>query len=447
MHLNALLDVDVVAVESDDELSLLLELQAPQSAAQAARPPRTLQVVLDRSGSMDGGPLEAAKRALVDLVGRLDPQDRFGLVAFDDRVDVVVPSGPVGDGNAVRHAIAAVHPRGMTNLSSGLIRGIEEARRTKGDGGATILLLSDGHANEGQTDPDVLGSFSGAVRRDRMTIGAIGIGAHYDEALLSAVAAGGAGNVHFAAEPDAIGGALAEEVDGLLDQVVQAASLGVTPGPAMRSVTLFNDLPVSPLADGFVVELGDFSAGEDRRLLLSADVPALADLGLAEVCRLTLRWTDVATMQTQTVEVPVHVGVVPGDAAAGRIAKPEVRTEFAYQQAQRSRKDAADALRRGDRDAASALLRDAGEGLSAVAAAAPASLAGALVEESALLVEAADEAQWDDLGVSAKRQETSFHRNARKRGSAADAGRRAREDEARRRGASGRSGGGGATGG
>ncbi|WP_022926746.1 vWA domain-containing protein [Patulibacter americanus] len=363
MHLSALLDVEVVAVEAEDELSVLLELQAPQSEAQAARPAHTLQVVLDRSGSMGGGRLEAAKRGLRELVGRLDPKDQFGLVTFDNEVRVDVPCGPLTDRDAVLRAIDRVHVRGSTNLSAGLIRGIEEARDAKGDGGATVLLLSDGHANNGATDPDVLRDLATGARRDGMTLSTIGIGLGYDEVLLSEIAAGGTGNAHFAEEADATAAALASEVDGLLDQVVQAATLTVKPSADVRSVTLYNDLPVSEVDGGFRVELGNFMSGEDRKLLLRVAIPAKADLGLARVCDLRLRWTDVATLKTQTVDVPVHVGVVPGDEAAGRIPNATVRTEFEYQRAQKSRKEASDALRRGDRDAASGLLAGSADAL------------------------------------------------------------------------------------
>ncbi|MET8355293.1 MULTISPECIES: VWA domain-containing protein [unclassified Micromonospora] len=74
---------------------MLVELTAPTASARAAaRPASTLQVVLDRSGSMARGRLDGAKTALLGLIDKLDPGDNFGLVAFDDRVEVAVAAGP-----------------------------------------------------------------------------------------------------------------------------------------------------------------------------------------------------------------------------------------------------------------------------------------------------------------------------------------------------------------
>ena len=101
MKINALLDVNVVAHETEDEVAVLLELEAPAALADATRPQASLQVVLDRSGSMGGAPLEGAKKALVALVRRLEPTDNFGLVTFDDSAQVVVPAGPLADKDAV----------------------------------------------------------------------------------------------------------------------------------------------------------------------------------------------------------------------------------------------------------------------------------------------------------------------------------------------------------
>ena len=58
------LDFDVVAVESHDTLSVLLDLTAPSGDPTRTRPPANLQIVLDRSGSMRGERLDAAKTAI-----------------------------------------------------------------------------------------------------------------------------------------------------------------------------------------------------------------------------------------------------------------------------------------------------------------------------------------------------------------------------------------------
>lgn len=97
MQLSTHLDCDLIAVESADELTLLVEINAPAPPHSLTRPPATLQIVLDRSGSMAGERLDGAKTALLSLIDRLEPTDNFGVVAFDNDVQVVVPAGPLTD--------------------------------------------------------------------------------------------------------------------------------------------------------------------------------------------------------------------------------------------------------------------------------------------------------------------------------------------------------------
>src|SRR6476659_6365083 len=131
MHITTQLDLDVIAIERDDQLSLLVELTAPTPEPAAERSPRTLVVVLDRSGSMAGERLDGAKAALTALVDRLDPADRFGLVTFDDDVTVEIAAAPMTDKGATKRRIDGVQPGGMTNLSAGYLRGLQEAQRAK----------------------------------------------------------------------------------------------------------------------------------------------------------------------------------------------------------------------------------------------------------------------------------------------------------------------------
>jgi len=352
MDLNAKLDFNVVAVDQGEMVNLLLEIAAPGLEGGRRRDPARLQVVLDRSGSMAGGQLVTALQAIDSLIGRLGPDDVFGLVVFDDHVDVAVPSGPVRDGSAIRQVLHQIYPGRTTNLSGGLLRGIQECARTAGDRASTLVLLSDGHANRGVTDHRQLADFAAGAGGDRITISTIGIGAGYDEDLLEAISRGASGNSHFAENGDEAGAHLASEVEGLLEQVAQAVSLTVRPEGSVSQVRLFNDLSVSQIDGGFMVELGELVADENRKLLFEIDVPDIATLGPAQVCEIELRWVDTATMESKLATIPVNVNVVPGDQAAGRVRDAEVETELTFQTVQRAKQQATDDIARGDYDSA-----------------------------------------------------------------------------------------------
>ncbi|GAA2366337.1 hypothetical protein Cme02nite_30280 [Catellatospora methionotrophica] len=400
MHITAHLDVDVVAVETDDQLSVLIELTAPPAPeAEGPRPPSTLQVVLDRSGSMGGARLDGAKTALINLVDRLDPQDNFGLVAFDDRVEVTVPAGPLTDKLAVKRAIAELQARGSTDLSAGYLRGLQEAKRVAGAGGATLLLVSDGRANAGVTDPDALSGVAAKAYADKVTSSTLGFGLGYDERLLSAIARGGVGNELFAEEADTASALIAGEVDGLLSQTAQAASLQITLSPQVRAVRIANDLPVTTTGNTVLAELGGFYADETRKLLLVFDIPAIAALGLAQVATCEFTWVELPGLTQHTVSVPLHVNVVPGDQAAGRIPDPVVRTELVYLQVQEAKRRASRHLSAGASDAALAEINRARGAVTDALAAAPAYLRADLDEEVSSLNYLA---QQTELGMTAR---------------------------------------------
>ena len=413
MQVNAHLDVDVVAVEQEDEVTVLLELAAPAAAADSARPPAGVEVVLDRSGSMDGERLDAAKQALVRLVDRLQPGDRFGLVAFDDEVRVVVPAGELRDRAAARSAIAALPSGGMTNLSGGLLRGLQEARRVAGPAGSTVLLLSDGHANAGETDAERLAAVAAGARARGITTSTVGIGLGYDERLLADLARGGQGSHVFAEHGDGAAAAVAGEVEGLLSKTVQAASLLVRPAAPVESVTVWNDLPGHAVDGGIMVEVGDLWAGEERRLVLGFAVPAKPALGLARVAELELRWVELPGFAERTATIPVHVNVVPGDAAAGRIPDMRVRTELVYQQVQEAKRRASEALRDGDAGAAAVAYAAAGGRLDELLAECP---SADLAAERGVVAELRDRAGAGEAAWAAKFGRMDQARKSRTRG-------------------------------
>jgi Ca-activated chloride channel homolog len=417
MKINALMGVDLVAVEGNEGLSALIELTAPEAPAQDTDgTPSTLVVVLDRSGSMAGDRLEGAKRALLSLVDRLSPTDRFGLVTFDDQARLDVPAATLADKPPVKAAIAHIHPGGTTNLSAGYLRGLQEARRAAGDEGATVLLISDGHANAGITDADRLADVATTYSRQHVTTSALGYGLGYDERLLTAVAEGGRGNEHFAENPDAAAALMASELTGLLSQTIQAASLTIRTSPHVRAVRIANDLDVTPVANGLQVELGSLWAGEERKLVLVFDVPQLPALGLTEVATLELRYVDTVALEEETVTIPLHVNVVPGDEAAGRTLNPVVATELAFQEAQRAKREASRRLYDGDASGAADHLRAAGSAITLAMQVAPDELKGELSEEASVIEQMLDEARYGEATRASKFLSSDAVRKSRQRG-------------------------------
>ncbi len=416
MHVEAHLDIDAVAVETAEEVNVLVRLTAPVLARDAERSPAALVVVLDRSGSMSGDRLAAAREALTALVDRLDPRDRFGVVVFDDRVDVVVPAGAVVDKRALKAAIAGVAARGSTDLSAGYLRGLQEARRVARGDVARVLLVSDGHANAGVTDPDLLGSIARQACAAGVSTTTLGMGLGYDEAVLSAIAREGVGAELFAEGADTAVALVAREVDGLLGQSVQAASLLVRMDPAVAAVRVANDLPTHVVESGVLVELGAFLSGESRTVVLGFAVPGMAALGLARIAELELRFVQLPELVEHVVTVPVHVNVVPSDVVAARVPDPVVRSEVVFQEAQRAKREASRHLREGRTDEA---LRVLGVARSAVAAPMPAVMpaqAQDLSTEAATLEAMIAEATRGSVSRASKLMSSDAARKSRTRG-------------------------------
>ena len=354
----------LVAVEAEHDVNVMLELTAPAPEPSTVRPPIAIALVLDRSGSMSGEPLETAKRAAIWLVERLGPNDRVAVVTFDNQVDLVSP--PVAPGPGLTAAIKAIHPGGMTNLSGGWLKGREVLAGLDAAMPRTLILLTDGHANEGITEPR---SWSGSPtrrRRDRITTTTIGFGDGFDEDLLLAMADAGRGNAHYAATVEELPAIFAKEITGLTKLVAQNVSIELRPRPAVEVVTIWNDHPTTPVAGGLQIALGDAYAGDVRRLVFALRIPHLASFGPASVADCVLRYTAVgAAVEQHTVTIPVIVNVVSATEAAAQAPDFAVHEEVQLLTAARARDEAIRRADAGDVGGAAAYLRATASNLAA----------------------------------------------------------------------------------
>ena len=426
MNVKAHLDVDLVALESTDHITLMLDLTAPISDLASKRAGQAVQVVLDRSGSMEGAPLESAKGSLLKLVDRLAPQDSFGLVAFDDQSLVIAPTRTMADHHlpSLRKAIREMQTGGSTDISSGYLMGLRELNRVNSASASTLMLISDGHANAGEQDPKVFANIATQSATKRITTSTIGLGTGYDETILESLAQGGGGQHRFASTIDEAVGAIAAEVNDLLDKSAVNAVLRVKPlagSAGIPAIEVLQRLPYWKDGDTYVVQLGDLYAGENRRFVIDIQVPQMSALGLAKIAEITVEYLNLAEMIEVSVTMPVQVNVVPADIAAGRVADPIVRAERLIIEAQSEKALATDEIRAGKSKDAASRLKGTAEKLRREASLIPANDERSAESLNIIIAEAdemeslAKSAEFDDANYSSKVMTQSFSKGTRSR--------------------------------
>lgn len=138
---------EFTAVPCDDshKLLCLTHLTAPAAGDKGddARPPVTVSAVIDRSGSMSGEKLQLVQRTLHFVIRELRPEDRLGIIAYDDTVTEPLPlTHMTPEGKEIANvAVDRIVPGGCTNLSGGLFAGLDQVAgrplqlNAYGDGG------------------------------------------------------------------------------------------------------------------------------------------------------------------------------------------------------------------------------------------------------------------------------------------------------------------------
>lgn len=246
---------------------LLVSYTAPEATPRAERVPVNVALVLDRSGSMDGErKFELACQATKQALAMLRPDDRFTLVVFDTDIDTLARAQHA-TATAKRDALAAlseIGPRGGTDLCGGWMTACEAlAEGLAADSVSRALLLTDGQANHGETDPERLALHASALRARGIATSTFGVGSDFDERLLENIAHEGGGNFSFIASAEQIAEFLTGELGEALETTVRGANLEITL-PAGASATPLNRFRHAMTPSGKLrVQLGDLVSGQE----------------------------------------------------------------------------------------------------------------------------------------------------------------------------------------
>jgi Ca-activated chloride channel family protein len=385
MEADYMLDYDVLAAACEHHLYLLACIKAKSQHTAASRSPINLSVVLDRSGSMEGDKLKYVKEATQVLVQRLGANDRFSLVTYNHRVQVNISPGPVIHKDEINRAIRAIQAVGRTNLSGGWLRGCQSvAEGSEGEGIGVertkegsidrvlrrvgilrrprrdapvrgqinrVLLLTDGLANEGVTDPRRLAEMARQKRRKGITTTTMGVGMDFNEDLLAHMGSEGGGAFYFIDYPDQASQIFDQELGDMLSVVGQNLEITLTLSPDVQMVRQLNTYPADATDRGTTFRLGDLYAEEAKSLLLELRIPALEELGEVELARLRFDYDELGEegVAHQTLVLPIAAKIVPeADYDKDQVPNPEVVRMALLLRAARAREEAIGHADRGD---------------------------------------------------------------------------------------------------
>jgi Ca-activated chloride channel family protein len=259
----------------------LVEVTAPPASEATTRPRVNVAFVLDRSGSMSGrNKIDLAKRALHEGIERLAATDRFAVVVYDHEVDVVAPGRAAADGarHDAHRALSDIGPRGNTDLAGGWLRGAEQvASGLDPEAVNRVLLLTDGLANTGITDPLELERHARELRVRGVSTSTFGVGEDFNAELLGSMADAGGGAYRFIRHAEEIPALIRSEVGELLEVTARGVDLRVR-GPEGLRLECLSPYALDRGSRESVVHLGDMVADQVVRLVLSFGFP-LGEVG------------------------------------------------------------------------------------------------------------------------------------------------------------------------
>lgn len=163
-----------------------------------------LVLVIDKSGSMAGGPqgvnnMELAKEAAIRATEMLTKQDQIGVIAFDGAPWVVVEAQNVDDLAGIQEKISRIQADGGTDILQGLLSANDQFKKinTKRK---HIILLTDGHSGHQDDYEALIQEF----KDQKITVSTVAIGDGADQGLLEYIANLGKGRHYFSNDPTSI---------------------------------------------------------------------------------------------------------------------------------------------------------------------------------------------------------------------------------------------------
>lgn len=237
------------------------------------RAPINVCLCIDRSGSMEGEPLEYVKRACEFVVDMLEPNDILSIVTFEEQVDVLMPARRVVNKGLVKEHIRRLEVGNTTNLYDGLMAGCMQIAAVQAHTPgyvSRVLLLTDGEPTAGLKDFASIVQQVAQQKSQGISITALGFGNEYNEELMAGIARRSGGNYYYIQRPDLLPEVFRRELETLMTIVAKNVRVRFQLSRWVNSRQVYGYQPAFS-GRSIEVDVPDLERGTVRTVLLETE--------------------------------------------------------------------------------------------------------------------------------------------------------------------------------
>ncbi len=325
----------VAAANGPAREAYLVEVSASGATMGAGRLPLNLCLVIDRSGSMEGEPLNYVKQACGYVVDLLNPNDVLSIVTFEETVEVLMPPRRVVNKQLVKEHIQRLEPGNTTNIFDGLTLGVQQLLSVPNEGRLSrLLLLTDGEPTAGIKDFNSIVNVVATKKDNGVTCTALGFGPEYNEELIAGLARRSGGNYYYIQRPELIPEVFRKELERMMTVVGRNLRLKLDFSRWVQIRQVYNN-QVPMTGRSFEIGLVDLERGSRVDTVMELEFPN-HPVGTFRIAKATLTYEDSVTNRQEQVVQDVVIDFTSDTFKLNIPQDPRVAQEVEVAQASKS---------------------------------------------------------------------------------------------------------------
>ena len=300
-------------VYRDGPREVIVEVEIKGAKPQETfRTPVNLSVVLDHSGSMAGAKIEKARQAACVALDRLEPDDTFSLVIFDNTAEVILPPERAGSRehrDEMKARIERIQPGGSTALYAGVELGAKQVRKCFDKERVNrVILLSDGLANVGPKNTSDLVRLGSGLRGEGLSVTTIGLGDDFNEDLMTGLAEASHANYYYVRDAEKLPGIFGDELGSATSRIASEIRIRIEVPKGVRLREIIGHPEIHCEEGAAEISLPELFGSEDRLFHLRCRLDETA-ADTASLASVSLSYDDLAQKERASFknEVSVHL--------------------------------------------------------------------------------------------------------------------------------------------